>query len=61
MMTEGGMIDTNSVDGVAFPISMSVRELKSRSQKGEQERDEDGWEGREKLRERSEFVKSLIW
>ena len=33
MMMEGGMIDTNKDDGVAFPISMCVRELELRSQK----------------------------
>ena len=30
MMIEGGMIDTNRVDGVKFPISMCVRELELR-------------------------------
>ena len=33
MMMEGGMIDTNRVDGVVFPISMCVRDLKPRSQR----------------------------
>ena len=32
MMMEGGMIDTNRVDGVMFPISMCVRELELRTQ-----------------------------
>ena len=30
MMMEGGMIDTNRVDGVMFPISMCVSELELR-------------------------------
>ena len=33
MMMEGGMIDTNRVDGVMFPISMCVRELESSLQR----------------------------
>ena len=32
MMMEGGMIDTNRIDGVMFPISMCVRELELRLQ-----------------------------
>ena len=30
MMMEGGMIETNRVDGVVFPMSMCVSEFESR-------------------------------
>ena len=33
MMMVGGMIDTNRVVGVMFPISMCVRELEKRLQR----------------------------
>ena len=32
MMTEGGMIETNRVDGVMFPMSMCVSEFEMRLQ-----------------------------
>ena len=61
MMMEGGMIDTNRVDGVMFPISMCVRELELRSQRMRGERDEDGWEERRKGREGGELGEDSIW
>ena len=33
MMMEGGMIETNRYDGVAFPISMSIKEFELRQQR----------------------------
>ena len=33
MMMSGGMIDTNRVDGVVFPISMCVKKLELRLQR----------------------------
>ena len=33
IMMPGGMIDTNRIDGVVFPISMCVKELESRLQR----------------------------
>ena len=48
MMMEGGMIDTNRVDGVMFPRSMCVRELDSRTQiMRRREMRVDGREGKE--------------
>ena len=60
-MMEGGMIDTNSVDGVMFPISMCVRELERRLQKNVRERDEGGWEGRRNEIEGGELGEDSIW
>ena len=61
MMMSGGMIDTKICDGVAFPISMCLRELEPRLKKKMKERDEDGWEGRRKVREGVELGEDSIW
>ena len=49
MMMEGGMIGTNRIDGVVFPMSTCVRELESRSQRmrGREMRMDEREEGRE--------------
>ena len=61
MMNRGGMIDTNRIDGVVFPISMCVRELELRLQRKVRERDEDGREGRRKESEGGELGEDSIW